>query len=134
MLTQLYDSRLQRSGLEAPQFALMMTLEMQGPCSQVALGRRYALDKTTISRNLKLLKRNGWVKGSSASDRRERLVTLTAAGRRRLAAAKPEWKTAQAVLRAGMTPGEWNAMFDAFATVTKAALRIQAEVEEKEGE
>ena len=134
VLTQLYDSRLQRSGLEAPQFALMMTLETQGPCSQVALGRRYALDKTTISRNLKLLKRNGWVEGSSASDRRERVVALTAAGRKRLAAAKPEWKKAQAVLRSGMTPGQWNAMFDAFATVTKAALRVQADLEGKGSE
>ena len=53
MLTQLYDSRLRDTGMEAPQFALMMTLDKQGPCSQGALGRRYALDKTTVSRNLK---------------------------------------------------------------------------------
>ncbi len=62
VLTQLYDSRLRSSGIEAPQFALMLTLDNEGPCSQSVLGRRYALDKTTMSRNLRLLQRRGWVR------------------------------------------------------------------------
>jgi DNA-binding MarR family transcriptional regulator len=131
VLTQLYDSRLRGSGLEAPQFALMMTLDKQGPCSQVALGRRYALDKTTVSRNLKLLEGNGWIEVSVAHDRRERQFTLTAAGRKRVAAAKPEWKKAQDELRSAMTAGQWDAMFHAFTTATEAAQRIQGEAEQK---
>jgi len=51
-LTQLYDSQMRSTGIEAPQFALLMTLEKQGPCSQVEIGSRYVLDKTTVSRNL----------------------------------------------------------------------------------
>jgi DNA-binding MarR family transcriptional regulator len=123
VLTQLYDSRLRDTGMEAPQFALMMTLDRQGPCSQSALGRRYALDKTTVSRNLKLLERNGWVEPSAGIDRRERQFTLTAAGRKRLAAARPEWKKAQDQLRSGMTAEQWDAMFHVFRTVTEAARR-----------
>lgn len=124
VLTQLYDGRLRATGMEAPQFALLMTLDKQGPCTQAALGRRYALDKTTVSRNLKWLERKGWVGSASSDDRRERRFTLTAAGRRQLAAAVPSWKGAQTALRSKMTDKEWNAMFQVFTTVTRAAQRV----------
>ena len=131
VLTQWYDDRLRASGLEAPQFALLMTLDKQGPCSQVALGRRYALDKTTVSRNLKVLQRNGWIEASVATDRRERQFTLTTEGRQRLAAAKPEWKKAQDMLRSAMTSAQWDAMFEAFTIVTKAATNLQGTAPQK---
>jgi DNA-binding MarR family transcriptional regulator len=120
VLTQFYDSRLRNSGLESPQFAVLMTLGEAGPCSQVELGRRFALDKTTVSRNLKLLERNGWIAPSEAGDKRLRMFALTGAGRKRLAAAKPEWKKAQEQLRAGMTAEQWEAMFQAFRDITQA--------------
>lgn len=125
VLTQLYDGRLRETGVEAPQFALMMTLETQGPCSQVDLGRRYALDKTTVSRNLKLLERKGWISSSVASDRRKRQFTLTTAGRKRLAIAKPHWRKAQHQLRSGMAVEQWDAMFRVFRTVVQAAQTLQ---------
>ena len=124
VLTQLYDVRLRASGVEAPQFALLMTLETQGPCSQIELARRHALDKTTVSRNLKLLGRYGWLKSSDGNDRREHRFALTAAGRRRLAAAKPEWEKAQNQLRSGMTDKQWDAMFRIFETVARAARNV----------
>jgi DNA-binding MarR family transcriptional regulator len=113
--------------MEAPQFALMMTLAKHGPCSQSTLGRRYALDKTTVSRNLRVLERNGWIASSVARDRRERQLVLTPAGRKRLAAAKPAWKKAQDQLRSGMTARQWDAMFRAFRAVTGTAQNIQRE-------
>lgn len=125
LLTHLYDSRLRQTGIEAPQFALMMTLQ-NGPQSQVDLGRRYALDKTTVSRNLKVLERNRWIEPSVASDRRKRQFTLTAAGRKRLAAALPEWKKAQNQLRSSMTAEQWDAMFQVFRTITEVAQSLQA--------
>ena len=125
VLTHLYDSRLRGTGVEAAQFALMMTLDKEGPSSQAALGRRYAIDKTTISRNLKLLERNGWIEALASRDMRERQFALTAAGRKRLAAAKPEWKKAQAELRSWMTAKEWDGMWRAFKTVTGAAQAVK---------
>jgi DNA-binding MarR family transcriptional regulator len=121
LLTRLYDGWLSGTGLEAPQFALLMTLDAHGAVSQAALGRRYALDKTTMSRNLKLLERKGWIAASAADDKRERRFAITALGHARLAAARPEWKKAQDQLRAGMTAKQWNAMFEAFRTAARAA-------------
>ena len=124
-LTQLYDAALRDTGLEAPQFALLMAIDRIGPCNQAALGERYALDKTTVSRNLKWLQRQGWVDASIGKNRRERELTLTAEGRKRLAAARPKWRKAQALLRSEMSDAEWNAMFRAFGKITEAAHRAK---------
>ena len=124
-LTQLYDTALRDTGLEAPQFALLMAIEQIGPCSQSALGERYALDKTTVSRNVKWLERQGWVRGAIGKNRRERELTLTAEGRKRLTAAQPKWRKAQALLRVEMSDAEWNAMFRAFENITEAAQRVK---------
>jgi DNA-binding MarR family transcriptional regulator len=130
-LTQLYDGRLRAAGMEAPQFALMMTLQKAGPSSQASVGRRYSIDKTTLSRNLKVLRRNGWIESSASDDRRERRFTLTAAGRKALAAARPEWKKSQDRLRSSMTAEEWDSMFRVFKMVIRAAGRAGGEVDDK---
>ena len=124
-LTQLYDTALRDTGLEAPQFALLMAIDQIGPCNQSALGERYALDKTTVSRNVKWLERRGWVQASIGENRRERELILTAEGRKRLTAARPKWRTAQALLRSEMSDADWNAMFRAFGKITEAARRAK---------
>jgi DNA-binding MarR family transcriptional regulator len=120
-VTQLYDHHLRDSEIEGPQFALLSALSSVGPCSQAAIGRRFALDKTTLSRNLKLLKKKGWIETTPAEDGRQRCYVLSAAGEKRLAAARPAWRRAQEHLRASMTVKEWNAMWKVFRVLTGAA-------------
>ena len=103
------------------QFALLMAVNGHGDASQAAIGRRYGLDKTTISRNLKWLERRGLIVPTGAEDGREHRFMLTAEGRKRLAGAKPRWKKAQDHLRSGMTGQQWDTMFDAFRAVARAA-------------
>lgn len=125
-VTQLYDACLAGSGVEATQFALLMTLESAAARHQAALGRRFALDKTTMSRNLAILERRKWIRCTASSDRRERCYELTAEGRRRLAAARAGWRRAQSRLRASMSDADWTAMFSVFGTVIAAAHRAAA--------
>lgn len=124
LLTQMYDGKMRASGIEAAQFAVLAALEMRGSCTQAELGRMFAMDKTTVSRNLKVLERNGWIETAVGEDRRQRQLTLTAAGRDRLAAAKPQWKQAQDQLRAGMSPEQWDDMFRVLRMVAQAANQI----------
>lgn len=121
VLTQLYDGHLRRAGVEAPQFALLMALQKGGPCRQSELGQRHALDKTTVSRNLKVLARKGWIAFEGTTDRRERHVALTAAGRARLRRASTQWSRAQRALRSAMPEEQWRALFDNFRAVLAAA-------------
>lgn len=123
-LTQLYDSRLRTAGIEAPQFAILATLQ-HGPSSQARLGRRHALDKATVSRNLRGLARKGWIAFRDSEDRRERMAALTPAGQVRLAKARAEWQHAQADLQSAMTDAQWRAMFATFRAVSAATLQLQ---------
>ena len=93
-LTQLYDHVLKDTGLEAPQFALLLTIEKLGPSSQVLLGRRFGMDKTTVSRNVRWLEQRGWVQsriGTSENNRHARFYSLTATGRHQLKQETEDW-------------------------------------------
>jgi DNA-binding MarR family transcriptional regulator len=121
LLTQLYDHFLRKAGVEAPQFALMVAIDKADRSHQSAIGRQCAMDRTTVSRNLKLLERKGWITSTRGRDRRERHVMLTRAGRKRLAAGRPEWRKAQNYLRGVMTGEEWTGMFHALHIAMGAA-------------
>src|SRR5437867_13307369 len=102
VVTQLYETELQGTGLRATQFTLLQALEQLGAASQGALGRLLALDATTLSRTLPPLERAGWIRAARGKDRREVRWSLTPAGRRRLAGAIPAWDRAQERLRTGL--------------------------------
>jgi DNA-binding MarR family transcriptional regulator len=120
-VTQLYDAWLRAHGIEGPQFSLLAMLDRVGPSSQATMGRRFDLDKTTLSRNLRLLKQRGWIGFSTGFDARERRVTLTAMGRRRLEAARPAWRSAQEELRAALGGRDWDRTLRAIDSMTRAA-------------
>ena len=124
-VTQLYDSWLRDHGIEGPQFALLAMLERLGECNQTTMGQRFDLDKTTLSRNLKLLKQRGWIDLVPGTDARERRATLTPDGRRRLAAARPAWRTAQSHLRSALQGHDWDAMIAVLDGVTHAARQAR---------
>jgi DNA-binding MarR family transcriptional regulator len=64
-----------------------------------ALARRNGLEQSTLSRNLRTLEAEGLIEIAIAeSDLRRRAVWLTETGARRLEAAIPLWRKAQAKL------------------------------------
>jgi DNA-binding MarR family transcriptional regulator len=112
--------------IEPSQFSLLTALQRQPGCGQVSLGRALGLEKTTLSRNLRLMKKNGWIAPAVTGDLRERGYRLTSAGEKLLAAKTPAWKRAQAKLRAAMSDGgtagsEWEVAMKVFSSVAKAA-------------
>jgi len=122
VVTQLYETELQGTGLRATQFTLLQALEqMGGAASQGALGRLLALDATTLSRSLPPLARAGWIRAAAGKDRREVRWSLTPAGRRRLAGALPAWERAQERLRTGLPARHWRMLTEDLAAVGAAA-------------
>lgn len=94
-LTQIYDVALKAAGITAPQFALLAALKRREPVSLSDLAAGLGLDRTTLTRNLTPLQRDGLVASGEGEDRRVRLLTLTARGRDRLAQAEPLWRAVQ---------------------------------------
>ena len=121
VVTQLYETELQGTGLRATQFTLLQALEQLRAASQGALGRLLALDPTTLSRTLPPLQRAGWISATAGTDRREVRWSLTPAGRRRLARALPAWERAQQRLRARLPARHWKMLIEDLAAVGAAA-------------
>jgi DNA-binding MarR family transcriptional regulator len=91
-----YDDALRPMRLTNGQFSLLMSLNRAEAPSIGSVAALLAMDRTTLTANLKPLERRGLVKVAvDAADRRSRLMSLTSAGRALLAAAIPLWKRAQ---------------------------------------
>ena len=100
-VTQLYDHALAPSGLKATQFALLAVLGGDNVGEGIAMTRlaeKLGMDRTTLTRNLGVVERDGLVAIRTGDDPRSRLVVLTKSGRDALELAAPLWAKAQAEL------------------------------------
>ncbi|RED48552.1 MarR family winged helix-turn-helix transcriptional regulator [Aestuariispira insulae] len=95
LITSFYDRHMEPSGLKLTQFGLLFSVgDMEKPTIN-ELADRLELDRTTLSRNLKPLEREGWIKVTPGEDKRVRTLTLTPDGAEVLARARPCWEQAQ---------------------------------------
>ena len=94
-VTQLFDATLAPSGLKATQFTLLVTSQLSGETTINGLAGRMAMDRTTLSRNLKPLVREGLLEVGPGEDGRTRLVRINPEGERALDEAYPMWQAAQ---------------------------------------
>lgn len=94
-LARRFDEALRPSGLTSGQFSLLMSLNRPVPPRLGDLVPLLAMDRTTVTANLKPLERRGLVRVRvDEADRRGRRLELTDAGRDVLAAAVPLWRAA----------------------------------------
>jgi DNA-binding MarR family transcriptional regulator len=94
-ITQRYDAILAPSGLTTPQFGLLAHLARLGPITLGNLAQRMGMDRTTLTRDLTPLVREGYVVIEAGEDRRTRVARLTPAGEAALNRARPLWQEAQ---------------------------------------
>jgi DNA-binding MarR family transcriptional regulator len=120
-ITRLYNRALRSERIEITQFTLLMALDRAGEVSQGRLGQLLALDSTTLTRMLELLRKKGWVVEKEGNDRRFRLIRLTAAGRAKLEQAMPRWKEAQNRVQRALGQRRMNELIGMLDGVTKTA-------------
>jgi DNA-binding MarR family transcriptional regulator len=94
-LTAVYDAALRPARLKITQFSELRNVHRLQPVSISALAKEMALDRSTLGRNLLVLKRRGLVALSEGEDLRQRSVELTAKGTATLEKALPCWERAQ---------------------------------------
>ncbi|MET0071197.1 MAG: MarR family transcriptional regulator [Candidatus Thiodiazotropha sp.] len=99
-LTQLYEEILKPSGVLPTQFTLLVVTRAMEPVAISRMAEVLVMDRTTLTRNLKPLEREGWVSvRQSRRDKRTREVHLTKKGMRHLEQALPLWREAQQRVR-----------------------------------
>jgi DNA-binding MarR family transcriptional regulator len=98
-----FDAVLRPLGLTSGQFSLLMSLNRLQPPSLGDVAAVLAMDRTTVTANLKPLERRGLVEVTvDDADRRSRRLSLTPAGRALLAAAVPTWRDTHAAIEHGL--------------------------------
>jgi DNA-binding MarR family transcriptional regulator len=98
-ITQFLDRELEGIGLSIAQLGLMAEIASIPDDRLGALAERTGLEQSTLSRNLRTLEREGLIEIAVVeADLRRRAVWLTETGARRLEAAIPIWRKAQATL------------------------------------
>jgi DNA-binding MarR family transcriptional regulator len=119
-ITQRYDQALRPLGITITHFTILQALSLTGKISQGRLGEILAMDSTTLTRTLAIMKRHGWITIQPGSDRRERLLDLSKSGEAEFNRALPYWKTAQAELRKQLGEKRWQNLSSLLNEVTSA--------------
>ncbi len=94
-VTRLYDEALAPTGLRLTQYSLLANLDRLGSIAMTDLAEVLSMDRTTLTRNVAPLERDGLLSLRPAGRGRTKLVALTARGRRRLRDAFRLWEQAQ---------------------------------------
>jgi DNA-binding PadR family transcriptional regulator len=71
------------------------------------------------------MRKQGWISVKPGRDRREHLFSLTAAGKRQMAKAKPHWDLAESRLRNELGERGWKEMKETVSLVTKGAIKVE---------
>ncbi|MCU0490688.1 MAG: MarR family winged helix-turn-helix transcriptional regulator [Chloroflexaceae bacterium] len=111
--TTFYNYYMAESGLTAAQCPLLVVLMLAGPQQIQVLADQLGLDRTTLTRNLRVLVGQGYVAIAPGRDQRTRVAAITEAGRAVLLAVLPRWQEAQAAFTAALGATSSTALFDA---------------------
>ena len=109
-ITQLYDEELRPTGLRLTQFSILGATKAMEPVTVTQLAEATVTDRTTLTRNLKLLQKRGLIRVQVGNDRREREVTLTDRGTEALIRGLPLWHNAQARVVKGLSERRWKGL------------------------
>lgn len=95
LLSQIYDRALKPVKLKGTQFSLLMGVAGQDDTTIGKLARPLGMERSTVSRNAKILEKRGLVKIEAEKDRRLQRITLTEKGALVLHEALPLWESVQ---------------------------------------
>ena len=117
-LARRFDEVLRPLGLTHGQFSLLMSLNRPEAPTISSVAALLAMDRTTLTANLKPLERRSLVKVSvDKEDRRSRRLAITPAGRALLSKAYPVWKQTHADIEKGLTASSPDALRGALRTL-----------------
>jgi DNA-binding MarR family transcriptional regulator len=117
-LTQLYEEAIRPLGLRATQLTILQALSRAGEVSQGQLGEMLAMDSTSLTRTLAIMRRQGWITERRGEDRRERWLRLSKGGEAQLRRVLPVWEKVQSRLRRQLGEQAWNNLLQLTYEVT----------------
>jgi DNA-binding MarR family transcriptional regulator len=122
-VTRRYDEALRPIGLRATQIAVLAAVALEGAMSITALAEAMGMDRSTLTRNLAPLEKEGLLAVGNEGWRRSRTLRITAGGRAKLRQALPLWEEAQRGLREDLGARRWAEVHTSLDHVIRSAPR-----------
>ena len=120
-ITRKYNNALAPAGIKATQFTMLTVVSLREGATLTALSSRLGMDRTTLSRNLGPLERQGLVELSDEGHGRARSARLTAKGVAVMETALPLWRDAQKSLRQSLGDEVWERVHTGLSEIGQLA-------------
>jgi DNA-binding MarR family transcriptional regulator len=119
-VTRAYDEAMRPSGLKITQFVLLSALSTGAWRSVTELAERFALERTSLTRNLQLLAAEKLIEPVECRGRAS-IYAVTDKGRAAIEAAIPYWRAAQDRIEGGLGQERWNETRDSLRALRRIA-------------
>lgn len=119
-VTRAYDEAMRPSGLKITQFVLLSALSTGIFRSVTELADRFALERTSLTRNLQLLAADGLIEPVECKGR-ALVYAVTEKGRTAIEAAIPYWQKAQERIEGGLGRERWSETRDGLKALRRVA-------------
>jgi len=123
MVTQMYETALQESGLKAGQVTILAVLSKNGDMPLTSLADALVIDRTTLTRNLKPMVRDRLIKIETEKDQRVRMVGLTIKGTQKIEEAYPLWAKVQSRIVDSLGSERWSGLIEDLNAVVEVAQK-----------
>ncbi len=95
MVTRMYDEMLRSHGIKFSQMNILTVISLHGSVQPAQIGRILSIEKSTLSRNVRLMEVNGWIESLPGDGGNTHLLRLTRQGRQLYGKAATAWHQAQ---------------------------------------
>lgn len=119
-VTRAYDEAMRPSGLKITQFVLLSALSTGQWKSVTELAERFALERTSLTRNLQLLAAEKLIEPVECKGRAS-IYAVTEKGRAAIEIAIPYWRAAQDRIEGGLGQDRWSETRDGLRALRRVA-------------
>lgn len=123
-VTKLFDEALQPTGLRSTQFVTLLIVHLHQPVSLPVLAKELVIDRTTLTRNLAVLQKTGFLESSLPNGKRSRVFRLTDDGVQALTEGIPLWEKAQSGFLTQFGLAKWRDTLVVLSEAVETAQRL----------
>ena len=124
-VTRFYDQAFEPLGIRSTQFTILVGVAKTQPVSMSVLADLLVIDGTTLTRSVRLLKKEGLLAISARSTKRQRFLTLTPKGVRVLSRSLPAWRAAQERFVKALGPEYWEQFQGELEKLARLAVSLE---------
>ena len=123
-ITLLYDNAFKSTGLLSTQFNVLQAIYNIDSIRISDLANKLGMDRTTLTRNLSVLERQGFIKISQGKDQRTRIVTATQKGRSAVSKTVLLWNEVQRKVKQEMGENSWRELMQNLGQLVKVTEQL----------